>query len=282
MNSDFVSRVGPPAADASKSSVRDFWERASCGEVYAVGSSTQAQYDAHAAARYALEPYLPPFARFPDGAGRDVLEIGVGMGADHLEWAKYIPRSLTGIDLTPRAVAHTQRRLADQGYESHLEVGDAERLAFKDNSFDIVYSWGVLHHSPDTARAVSEVYRVLRPGGIARVMIYHHWSLVGYMLWIRYALLAARPWRPLQSIYAEHLESPGTKAYSIADARVLFGAFSRVEAKSVFSFGDLLQGAVGQRHRGWLLTIAKGLWPRWLLRRLLPNHGLVLLIEAFK
>src|SRR6476661_8813687 len=84
-----------------KDAVRDFWNRASCGEVYAVGDTLQSRLAEQARARYELEPYLPEFARFADGAGLDVLEIGVGMGADHLEWAKSHPRSLRGVDLTP-------------------------------------------------------------------------------------------------------------------------------------------------------------------------------------
>ena len=95
------------------------------------------------------------------------------MGADHLEWARSSPRSLTGIDLTDRAIQFTQERLGFYSLYSDLRVADAENLPFSDNSFDIVYSYGVLHHSPDTAQAIREVHRVLRPGGSARIMIYH-------------------------------------------------------------------------------------------------------------
>ena len=63
------------------------------------------------------------------------------MGADHMEWARSRPRSLTSIDLTPRAIEHTRKRLAIYGLESDLHLGDAERLNFDDASFDLVYSW---------------------------------------------------------------------------------------------------------------------------------------------
>src|SRR5712691_1878730 len=172
-----------------KERVRGFWEKSACGEVYATGSSLETALSAQAKTRYALEPYIKDLAGFSEAAGRDVLEIGVGMGADHAEWAKNRPQSLIGIDLTLRAVNYTRRRLNLDGLRSNLLVTDAERLPFADVSFDLVYSWGVLHHTPDTARAVREVLRVLRPGGVARIMIYHTHSLVGYMLWIRYGLL---------------------------------------------------------------------------------------------
>jgi SAM-dependent methyltransferase len=268
--------------DTAKQAVLDFWEAASCGEGYARGDDLAARLAAVREARYSLEPYLPPFADFPSGRDRDVLEIGVGMGCDHREWALAGPRSLTGVDLTQRAIDFTHEHLALDGLGSDLRVADAERLPFDDESFDVVYSWGVLHHSPDTTRAFREVHRVLRPGGVAKIMIYHTHSLTGYMLWARYALLAGRPWRTLRRVYAEHLESPGTKAYSSTEARSLCRDFARVEVKVQLNHGDLLEGGVGQRHRGALLTTAKALWPRPILRVLCSQLGLYLLITARK
>jgi SAM-dependent methyltransferase len=161
-------------------------------------------------------------------------------------------------------------------------VGDAEHLAFPSETFDVVYSWGVLHHSPDTARAISEVWRVLRPGGIARIMIYHKWSIVGCMLWSRYALARLRPFTSLKEIYGRCLESPGTKAYSRTEARDLFGAFRDVRIDTVLTHGDLLESGAGQRHQGAALSLARVFWPRWLIRRVLPNNGLFMLITATK
>jgi SAM-dependent methyltransferase len=263
-----------------KRQVRDFWQAAACGEVYARGDSLRERLDAQARTRYALEPYLAGFARFDDGRGKDVLEIGVGMGADHLEWARRAPRSLAGVDLTAQAIELTRARLGLHGFRSRLLTADAERLPFASGSFDLVYSWGVIHHSPDTAAAACEIRRVLRPGGRARVMIYKRASLVGAMLWARYALLAGRPWRPLSGIYASHLESPGTKAYSIAESRAFFRGFEAVSLRAALSPGDLLLGAAGQRHEGALLDLARRVYPRWLVRRLLGPFGLHLLIEA--
>ena len=264
-----------------KADVRRFWEAASCGEVYAEGSSTQEKFRQHAEARYRLEPYIRDFARFDEGCGQDILEIGVGMGADHVEWARSGPRRLTGIDLTPRAIAWTAQRLQTYGFAADLCEADAENLPFRDNSFSIVYSWGVLHHSPDTQRAFAEAHRVLRPGGTLRVMIYHRPSVVGLMLWARYGLAAGHPARSLTEVYARHLESPGTKGYAIAEARSLVAPFGGGKIRSAVSFGDLLLGEVGQRHAGRGLTLAKRCWPRPVIRRL-PMLGLLLLIEARK
>ena len=140
----------------------------------------------------------------------------------------------------------------------------------------------MIHHSPDTPAAVAEILRVLRPGGTARIMIYHTRSLTGYMLWARYGLMRFRPGISMKEIYAKHLESPGTKAYSVAEAKDLFGAYDDVDIRIQLNYGDLLQSEVGRRHRGPLLNIAKALWPRPLLRLFCKNHGLYLLINARK
>jgi SAM-dependent methyltransferase len=266
---------------AQKAEVRGFWNAGSCGEVYAAGLAAEEGFRTHAEARYRLEPYIRDFARFEEGSGQDVLEIGVGMGADHLEWARSGPRRLAGIDLTDRAVAWTTQRLATYGFEPEVQEADAEHLPFPDDSFDIIYSWGVLHCSPDTQQAFREAHRVLRPGGTLRAMIYHRPSMVGLMLWARYGLAAGRPGRSLNDVYTHHLESPGTKGYTVAGARRLVAQFGACDVRCIVSFGDLLLGEVGQQHSSRMLTIAKRFWPRPLIRRL-PTLGLYLLIEAKK
>jgi SAM-dependent methyltransferase len=266
---------------SDKKAVHDFWERASCGEELYLEEPRSDGYREQARRRYELEPFIERFADFAGCAGRQVLEIGVGLGADHERFAQ-AGALLAGIDLTERAVAHTRGRLAAQGLASALSVGDAEDLPFSAATFDVVYSWGVVHHSPDTRQAVAEIHRVLRPGGTARVMIYHTWSLVGYMLWVRYALLRLRPWTTLAQIYARHLESPGTKAYSVREAKRMFSAFSAVRIEVVLTHGDLLESAAGQRHRGRLLGLARRIWPRALLRRIAGGQGLFMLITAVK
>jgi SAM-dependent methyltransferase len=264
-----------------KQDVREFWNAASCGEELFLPSLDAEGYRAEAETRYDLEPYILPFAGFEDARGKRVLEIGVGLGSDHQRFAE-AGAELSGIDLTDRAIDHTRRRLTLFGLTSALAVGDAENLTFADDTFDIVYSWGVLHHSPDTPRAIREVHRVLRPGGEARIMIYYKWSIIGLMLWLRYGILRGRPWMSLETVYDRYLESPGTKAYSYAEARKLFAQFSKVEIDTVLTHGDLLESEAGQRHRGAALDLARRIWPRRAIRALLPKAGLFMLIKAVK
>jgi ubiquinone/menaquinone biosynthesis C-methylase UbiE len=264
-----------------KAEVSDFWENAACGERLLLPTVDRAGFSNQAKERYRLEPFIVKFAQFDHWRGKRVLEIGVGLGADHQRFAEAGAR-ITGVDLTSRAIALTRERFAAFSLKSELMVGDAEELLLPDNEFDLVYSWGVIHHSPNTECAIEQILRVLRPGGVAKIMIYNKWSLVGLMLWLRYALLPLSPVTSMREIYAKHLESPGTKAYSIAEARQLFEKFSDVTITTVLSHGDLLSSNAGQRHRGPLLTVMRRVWPRWLISRFLQSRGLFMMIEARK
>jgi 2-polyprenyl-3-methyl-5-hydroxy-6-metoxy-1,4-benzoquinol methylase len=104
---------------ADKKAVHDFWERAACGEELYLQQAQTAGYLEQARQRYELEPYIEPFADFAGSAGKRVLEIGVGLGADHQRFAQ-AGAQLSGIDLTERAVAHTRRRLGLFGLQSTL------------------------------------------------------------------------------------------------------------------------------------------------------------------
>jgi SAM-dependent methyltransferase len=211
-----------------KLAVREHWEADPCGAKLADSEpGTAAFFREVEEKRYALEPFIHRFAEFSRRRDQDVLEIGVGLGTDFVQFARNGAR-LQGIDLTEAAVALVRTRLELEGLDANVQVGDAERLPFPDNSFDLVYSWGVLHHTPDTHAAVDEVRRVLRPGGEARIMLYARHSWFAYGVWARNALLRGRPFRSLADVLAHHLESPGTKAYTPTELRELFGGFASV------------------------------------------------------
>lgn len=264
-----------------KGDVKDFWNTASCGEDLYLKGFTIDDYLDHSKKRYKLEPEILEFGQFEDFNGKKTLEIGVGLGSDHQQLAE-AGAILHGVDLTERAINHTRRRFELLNLESKLQVADAENLPFEDNSFDSVYSWGVLHHTPNTEKAIQEVRRVLAKGGMAKIMIYHKYSVIGFMLWFRYGLLRFRPFISLNTLYSKYLESPGTKAYSRKEVPSLFSGFEILSIDTPLGHGDLLESDVGQRHRGRLLSLAKKIWPRKFLRRFFPNNGLELMVKCRK
>src|SRR4030095_3364706 len=214
-----------------KGEVRDFWNANPCGTRY---MSDEADLEGHAHARFALEPYIRQFAQFTSAQNQRVLEVGVGIGADYVEWLKAGAHA-TGVDLSSESLARTRRRCESAVYKPDLYVADAESLPFADDTFDVVYSYGVMHHSPDTALCVREARRVLKPGGEARIMVYHHPSLTGLMLWLRYGVLRGKSLR--KTVY-DHLESPGTKTYTQNEARRLMEGFEDIRVQQEFSPGD--------------------------------------------
>lgn len=264
-----------------KQAVQDFWEDASCGERLYLAGLEKADFVRHTQKRYELEPEILEFGNFKQFNGKRVLEIGVGLGADHQQLAE-AGADLFGVDLTKRALFNTTMRFKAMGLNTKLANVDAENQPFKSDSFDAVYSWGVLHVTPDTPKAIDEVYRILKPGGTAKIMIYQTYSMIGYMLWVRYALMKLKPWRSLKYIYHHYLESLGTKTYTPKEAKVLFKKFKHVKTNVVMTHHDLLDSDAGQRHQGVLLNAARKLWPRQLIKKYLPGHGLFLTIEATK
>lgn len=260
---------------AQKESVRDFWDADPCGTRYLDG---QEDFEAHARARYQLEPHIFEFAQFQRSRGLKVLEIGVGMGADYLEWLKAKAVAI-GVDLSAASIEKARQRCAMAGYQPDLRVADAEQLPFPDNSFDVVYSYGVLHHSPNTPQCIREARRVLKPGGQARIMVYHHPSITGVMLWLRYGLWRGKSLR--QSVF-DHLESPGTKSYTQAEALALLDGFADVNMRLVFSPGDLLVHQPSKRFQSAFYRLVWTAFPRPLVRKLGLRWGLFLLITATK
>ena len=137
-----------------------------------------------------------PFSYYVDFdslAGKDVLDVGFGSGFSVQLFAEAGAR-VTGVDLTPWAVETTRARLDAFGLEADVAEGDAEQLPFGDESFDLVFSWGVIHHSSDMDRALSELVRVCRRGGRVVIMVYHRRSLfyVFYRAFQRFLPLARR------------------------------------------------------------------------------------------
>src|ERR687883_1787450 len=156
-----------------KERVRAFWQQNPCGTKFTEAEmGTRAFYERVEEHRYTKEWHIPAAARFEEARGLRVLEIGCGLGTDGAQFAR-AGAIYTGVDLTDAAVSLARRNFELQDLAGEFRTADAENLDFPDDTFDLVYSHGVLHHTPDTERAVGEVHRVLKPGGRAVVMLYH-------------------------------------------------------------------------------------------------------------
>jgi SAM-dependent methyltransferase len=159
-----------------KERVREFWQQHPCGTKFSDAEMGSREFfervEAH---RYEKEWHIPAAANFAGTRGLKVLEIGCGMGTDGAQFAR-AGADYTGIDLTNAAVELARKRFAASELKGDFLVSDGENLDFANDSFDLVYSHGVLHHTPDIEAAVREIHRVLKPGGRAMVMLYHRGS----------------------------------------------------------------------------------------------------------
>lgn len=260
-----------------KQRARDQWDKDPAGAVY--GSrhqfGTREFFDEVEHHRYHVyAPWMPEVMGFNDFAGAKLLEVGCGMGTDLLQFARG-GAQVTGVDLTPRSIETSRRHLELYDQSGEFAIADCERLPFADASFDVAYSNGVLHHTPDTAGAVREIHRILTPGGTARVMLYHRGSW-GYwsQIVLRYGILKGQFLRGASAndIMSQYVEfnagggRPLVKAYSRREARELFAMFSEVRIdvaqllrEEFYLLSGLLPESVFQKlHRtiGWNVIIS--------------------------
>lgn len=225
-----------------KQRAREQWGEDPCGAVYGREHEFGSRkfFDEVERHRYQdYAPWMPEVMGFNDFAGVRLLEVGCGMGTDLLQFARGGAK-VTGVDLTPRSIEISRQHLNVYGESGDFAISDGENLPFADESFDVVYSNGVLHHTPDTAGAVREVHRVLRPGGQARVMLYHRGSAAYWGdIILRHGVLHGELLRghslaEIMSRYVEFNESGGrplVKVYSRRQARKLFSLFSEVKVQ---------------------------------------------------
>jgi ubiquinone/menaquinone biosynthesis C-methylase UbiE len=165
-------------AEASDVDARNrFWTEYQPGfRVSAAPVGTRRFFEEVEAHRYSLEPAIPEMAAFERWCDKDVLEAGCGIATDGINFARAGAR-YTGVDFSKTALSVARERFAEEGRDGRFVQGSVAALPFEDDSFDLVYSNGVLHHIPEVERAVGEIHRVLRPGGRAVVMLYHRDSL---------------------------------------------------------------------------------------------------------
>ena len=126
---------------------------------------------------HGVRPFGKLFPYDAYGEGAKVLEIGCGMGTMAMNWAR-TGAHVTAVDLNETAVEQTRARFDLHGLEGDVRSADANSLGFPDEQFDYVYSWGVLHHSPEIERSIAELLRVLKPGGGFGIMLYNRRSLL--------------------------------------------------------------------------------------------------------
>lgn len=196
-------------------------------------------------AYFAHKSGAPLFSRLIDYNGlngKNVLEVGCGLGAIAAELAKSGAR-VTAIDFSTTGAITTAERFRINGLQGYILQADAENLPFADKSFDFVWSWGVIHHTPNTEKVISEIYRVLKPNGRMGIMIYHKNSLYNWLnVILRYGILRLQLLKmSQQELWNRYTDGknlggcPLAKYYSKKQAQILFKQFDNL---SITAFSD--------------------------------------------
>jgi ubiquinone/menaquinone biosynthesis C-methylase UbiE len=168
--------------DVNIEGVRAFWDASPCQSDLSKAEDRRRYFEEISRIRFQRrEWHIPIVASFDSFRGKDVLEIGCGIATDGLEFARN-GANYIGVDLTPNAIELAKERFGLFGIPGKFEVVNAEEcLPFPDATFDHVYSFGVIHHSPVPERIVREIRRVLRKGGTFTVMLYNRSSINYYL-----------------------------------------------------------------------------------------------------
>jgi ubiquinone/menaquinone biosynthesis C-methylase UbiE len=158
-----------------KEAARQVWGASPAGWVYSEGAAigTREYFENVIRKRSTYElPWLAEVFPFDKTRGKKVLEVGCGAGYDAYEFCRN-GANYTGVDITPENIERTKKHLSLVGFDADIRLGDAEHLDFPDESFDLAFSNGVLHHIPDIRKGFDEIHRILKPRGEFWLTLYH-------------------------------------------------------------------------------------------------------------
>lgn len=170
---DHHTKMGVPM-QATIETVAEYWNRRPCNLRHSPSEIGSREYfDEVERRKYLVEPHIPSFAQFPRWRGKRVLEIGCGIGTDAVNFAR-AGADYTGVELSEASLRLTRRRFEVFGLRGRLVQANAEELdnLAAPSSFDLIYSFGVIHHTPRPEAVLRHARRLIRPDGELRVMIY--------------------------------------------------------------------------------------------------------------
>jgi len=265
----------------AKDAARAQWNRTPCGSGRYLDEyepNTLDYFDAVRRSRYQVtDTWIPRTVNFASARGGRMLEIGFGMGSDLLSWAEG-GAEVHGIDITEEHFRLARLNFELHGRTADLRLCDAASIDFPDNHFDVVYSNGVLHHTPDTVRCIGEAWRVLKPGGRFILALYHRWSAYHLVTLLLYRGILRGELRRLG--YDGLLATIEHGADGI-DRKPLVKLYGRRELRHIL--GDFREVQICVRHfQGEQLPLVGRVMPRFLERLIEPWLGWYVIAIATK
>ena len=206
--------------------VKDFWDRRPCNIRHSPKPVGIKEYfDDVEARKYFVEPHIPCFAQFEQWRDKKVLEIGCGIGTDTINFARH-GAQVTAVEVSEKSLEVARRRAEIFGLQERIQfyLGNGEELTefVPVKPYDLIYSFGVIHHTPHPERVIEQMSFYTYPGSLVKIMVYHRYAWK--VLWILLTYGKVQFWR-LEELVAKHSEAqtgcPITYTYTRRQAREL-------------------------------------------------------------
>ena len=252
--------------------VRAYWNRRPCNVRHSTSPVGSKEYfDEVEARKYFVEPHIPKFAEFERWRGKKVLEIGCGIGTDSINFAR-AGADVTVVDLSEESLALCKKRFEVFGLKANFYLGNAEQLGeiVPVEKYDLIYSFGVIHHTPHPERVFEQIKPYCMPTTELRVMLYTKWSWK--VLWIIATYGKGAFWRSdeLVARFSEAQDgSPVTYYYSFDGVRKLMREYNVVNIRKDHIFPYRIDKYVKYEYEWvWYFRWIPTSWFSWLERRL--------------
>jgi len=210
--------------------VNEYWNERPCNIRHSTKKiGTKEYFEEVEARKYFVEPHIPKFAQFEQWKSKKVLEIGCGIGTAAINFAQH-GAQVTAVDLSEKSLEIAQQRAKVYRLQNQITFyhGNAEELTqvVPIEAYDLVYSFGVIHHTPHPSRAMEQIRNYVQPGSTVKIMVYHRYSWK--VLWILLTYGKGQFWR-IKELVAQYSEAqmgcPVTYTYSPAEAKQLLNGF---------------------------------------------------------
>lgn len=224
--------------------VKEFWDARPCNIRHSAKDVASREYfDEVEKRKYFVEPHIPEFAQFERWRGKKVLEIGCGIGTDSINFAR-AGAKLTVVELSEKSLTLCKKRFDVYGLAANFYSGNAETLSsfLPVESFDLIYSFGVIHHTPHPEMVFREIKKYCNTGTEIRVMLYSKWSWK--VLWIVLKYGKGAFWRmdELVRTYSEaEMGCPVTFYYSFNEVKKLMKDFEIIGTRKEHIFPYVIE-----------------------------------------
>ncbi len=273
-----------PFNKVSIGEVKKYWDGRPCNIKHSQSPfGTRQYFDEVEKRKYFVEPHIPEFAEFKKWAGKKVLEIGCGIGTDTINFARE-GAYVSAMELSEKSLEITKKRAEVFGLADKIKFycADAEELSkvVSVEPYDLIYSFGVIHHTPHPEKAIEEIKKYTKPGTVVKIMVYYRFSWK--VFWILFSYGKGAFWK-LKKLIAQYSEAqtgcPITYTYSKREARELLRGFKIKDISVDHIFSYKISDYVKYKYtKVWYFRYL----PKFIFSWLEKNFGWHLLITAVK